>query len=96
MEECCALQVLGLMDPANLTMKVSTLTMQRQQRLVDRVNRDRFMLVSEAAPFFQACLHFPKSPTSTTLELVTSSIWGSSYFVQCHSGKVAILLCYML
>ncbi|BDA44462.1 hypothetical protein COCOBI_05-6470 [Coccomyxa sp. Obi] len=47
------IQVLGIMDPAHLKMKVSTLTLQRQQRLVDRVNRDRFMLVSEAAAFFQ-------------------------------------------
>ena len=49
------MQVLGLVDPANLTMKASTLSLQRQQRLVDRVNQDRFILVSEIAAFFQAC-----------------------------------------
>lgn len=53
-EGCTSVQIMGASGEANPEQKLSTLTLQRQQRLADIVKRDKFILVSDIPSFFQA------------------------------------------
>ncbi|KAK9915548.1 hypothetical protein WJX75_000584 [Coccomyxa subellipsoidea] len=51
--QCGTIQIMGASGEANPEQKLSTLTLQRQQRLADIVKRDKFILVSDIPSFFQ-------------------------------------------
>jgi hypothetical protein len=66
-----SVQIMGASGEANPEQKLSTLTLQRQQRLADIVKRDKFILVSDIPSFFQArpACYLPRTGLCATLHI---------------------------
>lgn len=47
-------QILGVGDLAKVDKKTNALNLERQKRLVECINRDKFMLLGDVHKFFQA------------------------------------------